>query len=64
MRCRSHPLAAPLMRPLIKNHSGEYKAAGVAVVDELDVSDHLMDLIHWEFEARNAIWWMSIRYRS
>jgi hypothetical protein len=49
------------------------------VVDELDVSDHLMDLIHWEFEeqqyldlkplnsrdgARNATWWMSIRYRS
>lgn len=52
------------MRPLIKNRSGNISAAGVAVVDLLDVSDHLMDLIHWEFEARNATWWMSIRYRS
>ena len=52
------------MRPLIMHRSGEYKAAGVAVVDELDVSDHLIDLIRWEFEARTATWWMSIRYRS
>ena len=43
------------MRPLIKNRSGEYIAAGMAAVDELDVSDHLMDLIHWEFEEQQYL---------
>ena len=33
----------------------EYIAAGMAVVDELDVSDHLMDLIHWEFEEQQYL---------
>ena len=27
----------------------------MAVVDELDVSDHLMDLIHWEFEEQQYL---------
>jgi hypothetical protein len=27
----------------------------MAMVDELDVSDHLMDLIHWEFEEQQHL---------